>query len=234
MSRPLRVALAVEGGTDEVVLKAIIEAMVGDRPIQFTLLQPEFSLAFAGQLGGQTGTGWGGIYRWCEQARLEGGGRASGSALFRFHDLLIVHLDADVAGKRYSDHGIVDPAGDLPCEQPCPPASNTTDALRQVLRRWLGEPSTPPRCVICMPSKNTETWIMAAFFPNDAVMSRRGWECYGNPAGRLSSQPLKVRIKKSIGDYQNQTADLKSRWPQLCERLGEAERFRIEFEDQSG
>lgn len=47
MSRPLRVALAVEGATDEVVLKAAVESMVGDRPIQFTLLQPEFSLAFA-------------------------------------------------------------------------------------------------------------------------------------------------------------------------------------------
>jgi len=228
MSRPLRVALAVEGPTDEVVLKAVIEAMVGDRPILFTLVQPEFSL------GLQTGTGWGGLYRWCEQTRSEGGGRVSGSALFRFHDLVIIHLDADVAGKKYSDHNIIDHSGDLPCEQPCPPASDTTDALRQVLLRWLGEPAVPPKCVICMPSKNAETWMMAAFFPKDAVMSRKGWECYGSPGGRLASQPLKVRIKKTIGDYSKRAADLKARWPGLCQKLTQAERFRAEFEDQYG
>ncbi len=205
MSKPLRVALVVEGPTDEVVLKAVIEAIVGDRPIQFSVLQPEFSVGLGG-----TGTGWGGVYRWCEQTRDEGNGHVSGSVLFGFHDLLIVHLDADVAGKKYSDDGIVDPATDLPCEQPCPPCVDTTNALRKVLLRWMGETSTPAWCILCTPSKNIDTWIMAAFFPQDRVMSRKGWECYDNPEVRMSSQPLKVRIKKTKSDYQKRADELKT------------------------
>ncbi len=229
MSKPLRIALVVEGATDEVVLRAAIEAIVGDRPIQFSLLQPEFSDAFGGTVAGQTGTGWGGVYRWCEQTRDEGNGRVSGSVLFGFHELLIVHLDADVAGKKYRDHNIVEPTDDLPCEHPCPPAVDTTNALRKVLLRWMGETSTPEWCVLCTPSKNTETWIMAAFFPRDRVISRKGWECYDNPQRRLTSKPLKVRIKKTKSDYQQRADELKSSWPNVRMKLTEAGRFSDEL-----
>lgn len=220
MSKPLRVALVAEGPTDDVVLRAAIEAIVGDQPIQFTLLQPESSAAFWG-----TGTGWGGVYRWCEQARDEGGSHVSGSVLFDFHDLLIVHLDADVASKKYRDDNIDDAVNDLPCEQPCPPCSDTTNALRKVLLRWMGETSPPSRCVLCTPSKNTETWVMAAFFPGDSVMRKKGWECYETPAARLAAQPLKQRIKKTVSNYRQASNDLKQAWPQVRKLNTEAKRF---------
>ena len=189
--------------------------------------EPEFSEAF-GLVAGQTSSGRGGVYRWCEQACDEGDGHVSGSVLFDFHDLLIVHLDADVAGKKYRDHNIDDAVNDLPCEQPCPPCTDTTNALRKVLLRWMGEPSTPSRCVLCTPSKNTETWVMAAFFPSDPVMKKKGWECYETPAARLAVQPLKQRIKKSVSDYRQRSNDLKQAWPQIC-ALTEAARFEKEF-----
>src|SRR3989339_58249 len=100
MSEPLRVALVVEGPTDCVVLSAAITSLLPDREVAFQVLQPEFSAAF-GAVGGETGLGWAGVYRWCRQASREGGGRVSGSSLFQFHNLLIVQVDADVAGETY-------------------------------------------------------------------------------------------------------------------------------------
>ena len=73
---------------------------------------------------------------------------------------------------------------------------------------------------------------MAAFFPQDKVMSKKGWECYDNPEGRLASQPLKVRIKKTKSDYQRKTEDLRNAWPQVRDHLTEAKRFSGEFEMQ--
>ena len=51
--------------------------------------------------------------------------------LFQRFDLLILQLDADVAACNYQNDSITPMATDgaIPCEQPCPPPSATTDAL---------------------------------------------------------------------------------------------------------
>jgi hypothetical protein len=59
-----------------------------------TQLQPEGPVSF-----GTIGSGWVGVYRWCHQSAERGAGRLSGDQLlFRNYDMLILHLDADVAG----------------------------------------------------------------------------------------------------------------------------------------
>ena len=115
MSEPLRVAVVLEGTTDEVVLEAILRALLPhDTEFDLDRLQPEGSIVF-----GSTGGGWPGVYRWCRQSAREGGGSVSGSSALTYHDLLIVHVDADVAGKRYADGAIQDaPREGLPCEEP--------------------------------------------------------------------------------------------------------------------
>lgn len=164
MSDPLRIALVIEGPTDLVVLKAAVLALLPNRDIEFAVLQPELSEAFQ-PTRPEDGLGWAGVYRWCGQTVQEGGGSVSGSVLFRFHDLLIVHLDADVAEQTYGSGHIDDATADLPCEQPCPPPSATTNALREVMLRWMNEDQVPARSVICIPSKSMETWVLMALFP---------------------------------------------------------------------
>src|SRR5205085_10570829 len=93
MSDPLRIALVAEGPTDGVVIEAALRSMLSERPFVLTQIFPEGSISF-----GQLGTGWAGVYRWCHQSAKRGNGRLQGDALvFQNYDLLILHLDADVA-----------------------------------------------------------------------------------------------------------------------------------------
>lgn len=222
MSSPVRIALVSEGITDYVVLRAAIRSMLDGRSFVLTLLQPEGSLAFtaAGNVG-PLGGGWRGVYKWCLQSAVRGGGRLSGDPLFIGHDLLVLHLDADVAGENLT--------GLLPCEQPCPPPNATTDRLRAVMLAWLGEAQTPPQTVLCTPSKSTEAWVMAACFPSDKEVKKKSWECHPHPETRLGQQPKPQRFSKSQTDYEKAQSKLQARWPDIVAKLSEAARFQNDF-----
>lgn len=229
MSEPLRIAAAVEGPTDAIVLRAALGALL---PCDFVLqtLQPEGSAAFGSSLLGGWGAGWVGVFRWCRQSALEGGGSVSGSSVLSFHDLLIVHVDADVAGKTYGSGGVRDaPCEDLPCEEPCPPPEDTTNALRAVIRSWLGERGCSRQTVLCTPSKNVEAWVIAAMWPGNNLVRRRDWECHANPEGQLSALPKDRRFKKRPDDYGRIERELTSRWRSVSARLTEARRFETEL-----
>ncbi len=59
----VRIALAVEGPTDHILIEAAIKQILGKRPAVVSYLQPEFSAAF--DPVGEEGGGWPGVYRWC-------------------------------------------------------------------------------------------------------------------------------------------------------------------------
>lgn len=230
MSEPLRIALVAEGPTDAVVIEAALRSMLAGRYFVLKQVFPEDSLAF-----GSMGTGWVGVYRWCHAAATRGKGNLSGDKLVfgaGNFDLLLLHLDGDVAGCGYSDGSLVPlPAdGVLPCARPCPPPADTTNELRKVLLSWCGETAVPPKTVICMPSKSTEAWVVAALFPNDQAMAQ-GIECYANPESRLGQQPVVHRISKKKRDYQGIQRNLEQAWPRISapEALSEANRFQTEF-----
>ena len=230
MSEPLRIAAAVEGPTDVIVLQAILCALLPDADFEFQTLQPEGSVAFGPPSFGGTGAGWAGIYRWSRQAAREGGGSVSGSSALSNHDVLIAHVDADVAGETYASGGIRDaPCEDLPCEEPCPPPDGTTNALRAVVLDWLGEPACPPRLVLCTPSKNIEAWVLAAVWPEGNVVRRNDWECRRNPGGQLAALPKHRRFEKHQDDYRRKQSEIAKAWPTVSARLTEAARFGTEF-----
>ena len=226
MSEPLRVAAVVEGPTDAIVLQSLLRAMLPDGgDFEFRTVQPEGSVAF-----GKMGAGWVGVYRWSRQAASEGGGSVSGSSALSYCDLLVVQVDADVAGKTYASGNIQDaPRQDLPCEEPCPPPESTTNALRAVVLNWLGERECPPRIVLCTPSKSIEAWVLAAIWPANNMVRQDDWECHANPEGQLAALPRSRRIKKSKADYQSIERRLTEAWPSICARLTEAKRFEAEF-----
>jgi hypothetical protein len=233
MSDALRIGLVAEGPTDGVVIEAALRSILDDRSFVLTQLQPEGSIAF-----GAMGTGWVGVYRWCKQsARRGGGGLTSDAVVFQNYDVLILHLDADVASGSYAQGSITPDAGDggLPCAEPCPPASATTDRLRHVLLTWCGEVGVPDKTVLCVPAQSTETWVVAALFPYDVVCGDN-LECYGNPEGRLAQQPKAVRIKKHSSDYRSRSADISAAWPRLAgaDGLAEARRFDSEARTSIG
>ena len=163
------------------------------------------------------------------QAANEGQGQVSGSSLFAFHQILVVQVDADVAGMTYQSGWIDDPTGDLPCEKPCPPPNATTDALRKIVLRWLGEPELPVRCVLCTPSKSIETWVMAALFPANKEVVKKNWECRANPEAQFGTLPKATRIRKDPEDYKLKRHEILSSWPNVCGKLSEAQRFSTEL-----
>ena len=120
-----RIALVAEGKTDQIVIESALSAIL-DQPFILTLLQPETSDLLG---SGPTRRWMGGVYRWCRQAVSMRCPVAENPSLTGF-DLILVHVDADVAGLRYEDAGIEDGRTDLPCERPCPPAANSVNALR--------------------------------------------------------------------------------------------------------
>jgi hypothetical protein len=230
MSEPLRVALVAEGPTDIVVLRAAIGALLENREFEVTALQPELSIA----LKPRTGGGWAAVYLWCRQMVKQTGGPPHDNALFSAHDLLVLHVDADVAEKRYTDDPrIQDPPNDLPCDGPCPPPSATTDALRRVVLGWLDATDVPVRTVLCTPSKSTETWVLAALFPDDGAAPAADLECRADAAAVLQSKPLDQRLirsgHKQIKAYRERENELRSAWPEVRTKCSEAERFSREF-----
>jgi len=77
-----------------------------------------------------------------------------------------------------------------------------------------------------------EAWVMAALFPNNRVLARKGWkrwECHANPEGQLGQQPAAQRIKKRVEDYEAKSAEFRSTWPRVRSRLAEAKRFSEEL-----
>ena len=226
MSEPLRVAIAVEGPTDAIVLESILKALLPDTEVVLDRLQPEESLAFDPQSSRLTVGGWVKLYRWCRQSALEGGGSVSGSSVLLHHDVLIVQVDADLATKSYSSGSIRDaPRQDLPCDQPCPPPGRTTDALRNVVLNWLGESDTPPRVVLSTPSMNVEAWVVAAVWPDNNLVQQDDWECRSNPGGQLRRLPIARRFRKREEDYRQKQQEIQFGWPDVSSKLTEARRF---------
>jgi len=233
MSDAVRIALVAEGITDYVILTAAIDSMLNGRSFDLKLLQPEESVAFTGRgNAGPLGGGWKGVRKWLLLAAQRGGGVLRRDPLFIGYDLLVLHLDADVASEDPVNDA-VDPipelAGVLPCALDCPPPNATTDLLRRVLLSWGGETAVPPRTILCTPSKSTEAWVMAIFFPNDREMQRKGWECHPNPASRLGQQPVKHRFSKRQKDYEERQINVRDSWPNVTGKLSEALRFQVDF-----
>ncbi len=230
MSELLRIAVVAEGPTDTIVIEAALRAIVTDQPFVLTQLQPEGSLAF-----GETGGGWGGVYRWCKQSLQRGNGRLANDRLvLDSFDVLVIHLDADVAGRKYADSTITPNDGDrkLPCEYACPPPAATTDALRAVLLSWCAERQPPPRVVLCVPSKAMEAWVVASLFPSDAaVIGATAFECFAAPESRLAQQPKRKRIRKAQSDYRDSSAIIQNQWPRIAAptEFGEAYRFQCDM-----
>ena len=226
MSEPVRIAFVVEGPTDYIALRAAVSALLAGREFVPTVIRPEFDDNLAAQSGG----GWGGVYKWCRQIVSQSDGPVGGNPVLGFHDVVVMQVDADVARMSYSNYRITDPPQvDLPCELPCPPPSDTTDALRRVMLGWLGETSVPDGLVLCTPSKSIETWVLVALFPEDPSARQVNVECRWDGEVRLKKYGLIKSGQKLIPQYAANENGISAAWTEVRRRCGEAERFSIDF-----
>jgi hypothetical protein len=226
---PLRIGLVVEGPTDYQMLMAVIGKLLQPRPLLFSYLQPEYSEGFT-PIGSEAG-GWPGVYRWCRNtSELNGPAGLADNFLFLNHDIVILQLDADVAGFDYSSGHIANPPhDDLPCTQPCPPVTPTVEALESVLLGWLNASQCPRQLVLCLPAQSLETWVLAGLYPEDSLLRQANLECRPNTERRLASKPLKGRLvsgsKKLLNEYQRRAPELADSWSQVTAICSQAARF---------
>lgn len=215
MSDELRIALIAEGPTDYAIIHAALQAVLPDRfTFVMTLLQPEDTQP-------RVGTGWPGVLKWCHAAQQRHSGPLQDDPTLFGFDLCIIHLDVDVAKENYAKCGLAveawakdNPWKSLPCDQPCPPVSDTVEALADVLQSWLGTLDLGDRTLICLPAQSSGTWLAAAVLPAiDALLINA--ECNLTVESRLATLPKKQRIKKTKREYQAQAPHITEKWHQV-------------------
>lgn len=217
----LRIGLVAEGVTDQIVIEAALNAILPD-PFVLQLLQPE---ATRPKLGG----GWCGALKWCLEFRARDLARLEDDPTLEFFDLIVLHLDADVADGAYDQCGTgIDEQADglslLPCVEPCPPPGDTVDALRTVLLSWLGVVGSGPRTLLCIPSKSIESWVVAAMLPDSHALLV-DIECEPALSARLAQLPLAQRVRKNRRDYNKHAGKISKAWADVCVRCEQARRF---------
>lgn len=223
MSEELRIALIAEGPTDFEVIQAALKAVL-QNPFVMTQLQPEATQP-------KLGAGWCGVLKWCYEAHQRHKGLLDADPTLVGFDLIIVHLDVDVASKQYSDGGAsvetwaTDNAwGNLPCNMPCPPVSDTVNALVPVIQSWLGQVKPGDRTILCLPAQSSGTWLAAAVLsPGDPLLV--GGECDLTLEEKLSRLPKGQRIKKSKREYQAHATHLTQQWAQVKQICSQAADF---------
>lgn len=222
----LRVALIAEGPTDAIVIQAALTALL-PRPFVLTQLQPEPTKP-------KLGTGWGGVLRWCLDFAARGHARFEDDPTLPGFDLFVVHVDADVAEKRYAD--VSDEIADLAVQRgwptlpnviQCPPPSGSADVMRTCLLAWAGIQAPGPKTVLCVPSKAVEAWLTAAAFDGGHVL-QNGLECNLNGEAQLTALPVAQRIKKTSRDYRTRGPTIAKAWSVVRQRCTQAERFSTE------
>ncbi|CEG51392.1 hypothetical protein ACIGHJ_07250 [Stutzerimonas kunmingensis] len=207
----LSIALVAEGDTDLVIIEAALRAIL-EQPFTLTQLQPEATRP-------KMGTGWCGVLKWCDaSAQRHSDCLDSDPTLARF-DLLIIHLDVDVASESYANAGdtVQKMAQEknwhvLPCAQPCPPVIDSVVPLKAALDSWLRPASRGTKTVLCLPAQASGTWLAAASLPNGHALLT-GAECNINVESRLSGLPMDLRIRKKVREYREHAPNVTRNWP---------------------
>lgn len=167
------------------------------------------------------GTGWQGVRKWCLEIAGAFGAlsTAMSAAPLGNNDLLIIHVDADIA----SHH-------EMMCARPCPPAWGTVAEVRERVLGWCSDRVPPDRVVVCVPSKATEAWVFASLHHHDRLCNQT-LECRDEPEALLVGRPDKLVRSKDGGyqkrwqNYETATKRISSGWPEAMARCVEARRF---------
>ena len=219
----LRVALVAEGPTDKIVIEAALKAML-PQPFLLNQLQPEATCP-------KLGTGWGGVLRKCLEFASRGHVRLEDDPILPGYDLIVLHVDADVAESKYEEvsQDIAEAARarewpKLPCNLPCPPPDRSAGEMRDRLLKWAGLAAPGPKTVLCVPSKSTDAWLASAVLAAGHKLLK-DLECNLNLEANLRALPKAQRIKKTTRDYHRCAEEITKGWSIVRSQCSQAELF---------
>jgi|GEM_PF-3936277 len=172
-----RLGLIVEGKTDWVILRALIQNLCPDGEV--TLIHPKQDALDAGR-----DTGWSAIQRWLKhkgrqvEQRLSWGGYAG----------VALHLDGDVAGGR-------------PCN---PDAQAQWEAVNEKALQWSGIAAWPDGLIRAFSLQNLEAWICAAL--PGCKTRNPALECVADPLTQLPGRYKEAARNRDMDVYRDDFA----------------------------
>ena len=217
-----RVYYVTEGPTDQIFIEGLVSHWLDGEDFVSRHIQPPSS-AYVDGLDSNLSNGWKGVRDWCSWRRA-GGAAGRDEALLQA-DCLIIHIDADVA---------TDPDFKQPIfNGGCPPAKIRCDWIREHLISLLGG-VLPSNVVLCVPSQDTEAWVLCALYPDDAD-GNLPIECRETPGTLLIQKPHRLvrhkegKLKKATDKYKFYLKSIVNGWSHCTEgavpRCPEAIRF---------
>jgi hypothetical protein len=236
----------VEGASDRIVIESVFTSLFpGDH--LFLNLQPIETLG--DYKGRSTGTGWKGVRKWCDEALRKPGLTVEefmSADAGRPMDVLIVHLDADVAHEPDLQENLAPPE---PATEPlCPPVANAADLIKRVTNRWMGLSSAPPNVLVfAIPAQDMENWVFAALYPKDGLCANADFECthdgdahptfllslrkYGKHITRKAptGRETKSTFKKTRAKYLFLSASVASNWRTVTRICSQAKQFQTDI-----
>jgi len=217
---PLKIALFVEGETDNLLLQKIVEIVLADRrPALFRVISPYQPI---NNLIPDEPTGWRGVFRRIIENKNAGGGVFNQSIKLRDMDVIIIHMDLDVTWHSLPDatdnpgvftfptpcHLRREKRIDVSCLPNCSRLDDDVHRLRHVLCHWIGEDPPANRIVFWNPAQNAESWVVSMRAPRHPIVQAGRVECYNEPEIILSQLPKKVRIEVTCTDYKDKVVPL--------------------------
>ena len=155
-----RVGIIAEGKTDIYLIEGILICAFPEHRFIFQLISPTEGELFTGQK--KEGFGWRGVYKACCEFASRWDLVKTGNML----DLLVVHLDGDVAYAEYQQANIEKQRQDLPCAMPGDSIETAGEKLQQVVCDWLETVGKDkPVIAFCLPFINTEAWVGYLAYP---------------------------------------------------------------------
>jgi hypothetical protein len=217
----LRIALVAEGPTDKIAIEAFLSAIT-ERSFILTLLQPEALNAFGGF--GQSGSGWCGVARWCRSKAAAGFGSFETDPTMTMFDLLIIHIDGDVADKQYADCGGNFPGAGLPLNLERAMVTERVEMLEKIVCEWLAIREPGARTVFCIPHLSMEAWVVASLFHGEDEFGDH-LESEPNLDQWLATLPLQVRLRKNRKEYSGKATQFTGGWHDAVRICTQAVRF---------
>lgn len=206
----LRVGIVAEGKSDWWVLETIIRSIHPD--VDFERLRPDMTLV------SHSPHGWRGVKAWCQQEGVRLPVLMTGVVGRPLH-LVIIHADCSMAQNEAA-------------RRPCPPASDTADALRDVIRMsWLNHQNgLPPYVVLATPSQGIDTWVISVQTP---PYQPANLECDTRVENEFVARGLLRRkgtdVRKPAARYLPLVAAMTANLSQVYARCSQAARFQTEF-----
>lgn len=197
-----RIYFVTEGATDKIVIEGLISQWLGGEDFIPCHIQPPSS-AYAEGLASNLSEGWKGVRDWCAGRRTIG--PAGRDEAISKADLLIVHIDADVA---------TDPEFKAPAfNGPCPPATNACNWIREHLTSLLGG-ALPANVVLCVPSQDLEAWVLCALHP-DVADENSPIECREEPGALLVQRKPYRLVRRKGGRSRKETTKYQTSLPAI-------------------